>query len=585
MENRRKPIPEAIQRRITKIFVTNLPEGCSGADLASNVRVFGQIFDLYIARKRDKGGNRFGFISMLDVKDCSELLKSLRNIRLGNNKLWFNVARFVLEDGEVNMQRDEPTVKKAGNAMPKDGMTQQGSKFDSGEMTFKDMLVGKTISIDDKVNGLSGLHERAIVGRMIDVEAMKRIYLFLHEICPGFGTVQYLGGLDLLISFDDPDMAALVFEAAKSDTTWFSSVCLWKGQSLSFERLAWLKVKGIPLHLFTNEVLNLVGGMFGRVVYKASKLESDPDLSFDYVGILVGDGKKLSEEVILEWKSRKFRVWINEELGDWIPEFYPVLPNVNQETNVVHVDDNQETNVDLNVEESNEKDVDEETPSPEVVPESMSGEINNCNGNEEFLERNDEDINAGINCQSTPILEEVISEFVPAINFNFEQSILKDSITGSNTKVVKRKKCKKSEMGRPSNTYTSSNESQRIGKKPKKKNIDLFGLNGLLGISDHDLSSDEECSDDDQVNSLGLNLNPSDFDKPVQRTPTEAPSTHHEVLNDSTVGELEARVNFLQQQEAEATKAMGVKLGVNLEQQHNLILESIIVEGLQKGNK
>ncbi|MFS7981918.1 putative RNA-binding domain superfamily [Helianthus anomalus] len=59
MDRRRIPIPENIQRRITKFFVTNLPEGCSGSDLASQIRVFGQIFDLYIARKRDRGGNRF----------------------------------------------------------------------------------------------------------------------------------------------------------------------------------------------------------------------------------------------------------------------------------------------------------------------------------------------------------------------------------------------------------------------------------------------------------------------------------------------------------------------------------------------
>ncbi|MFS8010520.1 putative RNA recognition motif domain, nucleotide-binding alpha-beta plait domain superfamily [Helianthus anomalus] len=61
MERRHRiPIPETIQRRITKLFVTNLPEGCSGTDLAEHVRSFGQIFYLYIARKRDKGGNKFG---------------------------------------------------------------------------------------------------------------------------------------------------------------------------------------------------------------------------------------------------------------------------------------------------------------------------------------------------------------------------------------------------------------------------------------------------------------------------------------------------------------------------------------------
>ncbi|PWA67537.1 nucleotide-binding alpha-beta plait domain-containing protein [Artemisia annua] len=583
MENRRKPIPEAIQHRITKIFVTNLPEGCSGSDLASHVRVFGQIFDLYIARKRDKRGNRFGFLSMLDVKDCSELLRNLRNIRMGNNKLWFNVARFVLEDGEVNMPRDDPPVKKAVNTNFKNGMAHQGSKFESGEMSFKDMLVGKTVNIVDQVNGFSSLHDRAIVGRMVDVEAMKSIYLFLHEICPGFGNVQYMGGLDLLISFNEPEKALLVLEAAKKDDALFSSVCLWKGQSFSFERLAWIKVKGIPLHLFTNDVLNLVGGMFGKVVYKASKVESDLDLSFDYVGILVGDGRKLSKELILEWKSRKFRVWINEEMGDWIPDFYPVLSNANQQTNAKQFDENQETNDDQNIEDSNGKMFVEETP--EVVPEPFSGEEVNCNDNDVCLERNDDNINFGINCHSSPIIEEVISDFVPAVNFNFEQPIIEDPTTDGNSKVVKRKKCKKSEVGRPSMTYTSSNESQRIVKKPKKKNSDIFGLNGLLGISDNNPSSDEDCTEDDQDNSFDLNCNPSEAENFDQILPNVSPSKQGEAMSDNSEGDIDARVKFLQQKEAEATKSMGIKLGVNMEQQDKLILDSIIDEGLQKGNK
>ncbi|MFS7952656.1 putative nucleotide-binding alpha-beta plait domain superfamily, RNA-binding domain superfamily [Helianthus anomalus] len=64
MDHRRQkiPIPENVQRRITKIFVTNLPEGCSGSDLATQVRSYGHIFDLYIARKRDRGQSiRFYF--------------------------------------------------------------------------------------------------------------------------------------------------------------------------------------------------------------------------------------------------------------------------------------------------------------------------------------------------------------------------------------------------------------------------------------------------------------------------------------------------------------------------------------------
>ena len=102
MERRRKPIPENIQRRFTKFFISNLPDRCSGSDLAGFVRELGNIFDIYIARKRDRFGNRFGFISMLDVKNSVDLANALSSIRMGDYRLKCNVARFTLEDGEIN---------------------------------------------------------------------------------------------------------------------------------------------------------------------------------------------------------------------------------------------------------------------------------------------------------------------------------------------------------------------------------------------------------------------------------------------------------------------------------------------------
>ncbi|PWA45823.1 nucleotide-binding alpha-beta plait domain-containing protein [Artemisia annua] len=284
MDRRRKIIPENIQRRITKIFVTNLPERCSGTDLASYVRQYGQIFGLYIARKRDKGGNRFGFVSMLDVKDKDELLKSLRNIRMGDCRLWFSVAQFVLEDGEIKNNYAEK-----GNHSTKTYRKQHGDEdhregkatfFKKGERSFKDMLVGKSVRIHSNVTAFSGLYGRALIARMIDLDALKNIKIILNEICPSLGRVQYLGGLDVLITFDDAETALAVRDAARSILGRFLKISIWEGQAFGFERLAWLKVQGIPLHLLSNEVIDAVGGVFGKVEHKANRSDSDRDLSW-----------------------------------------------------------------------------------------------------------------------------------------------------------------------------------------------------------------------------------------------------------------------------------------------------------------
>ncbi|MFS7958455.1 hypothetical protein Hanom_Chr07g00678751 [Helianthus anomalus] len=42
------------------------------------------------------------------------------------------------------------------------------------------------------------------------------------------------------------------------------------------------------------------------------------------VGVLVGEGKPINEQVTLVWDNKKFKVWIAEETSDWIPDFLVV---------------------------------------------------------------------------------------------------------------------------------------------------------------------------------------------------------------------------------------------------------------------
>ncbi|KAJ0788559.1 hypothetical protein HanPI659440_Chr05g0193131 [Helianthus annuus] len=188
--------------------------------------------------------------------------------------------------------------------------------------------------IDYEVNAFRGLHGKALVAQMIDVEALKSIYLILNDICPGLGRVQYLGGLSVLISFEDNNVASLVLEAAREVIGRFSSIDLWEGQTFGYDRLAWLKLTGIPLHLISREVIDAVGSSFGRIVHRALRSESDDDLSYDYIGVLVGDGKRIGETITLVWREKKFNIWVAEEAGDWVPEFYKVTTSTSDPVTV-----------------------------------------------------------------------------------------------------------------------------------------------------------------------------------------------------------------------------------------------------------
>ncbi|KAL9995881.1 putative RNA recognition motif domain, nucleotide-binding alpha-beta plait domain superfamily [Helianthus debilis subsp. tardiflorus] len=464
-DRRRKPIPVEIQRRITKIFITNLPDGCSGADLAGQIREFGQIYDLYIVRKRDTHGNRFGFVSMLDVKDKVTLINNIRGIRMGEYRLWCSVARFVLEDGEINNNREDirkplnhKNYKQHVEEVIKEGTS---ATVDKGAWLFKDMLVGKTLNIDGKINAFSGLYGKAFIASMADLDSLKNIKVIIREVCTSEFKVQYLGGLDVLLSFIDKETAIAVHGAVRSFESKFLKTSIWNGQVIGFERLAWLKVQGLPLNLIDNGVINSVGGMFGKVVHKANRAENDNDLSFEYVGVLVGNGGKVSEEVLLSWKDRKFRVWVMEELDDWTPDFIEPRRFGGEAAN-----------------ESENKSLTSDSDGNTLEDESM---------------KKDEELEGVTGVESDPLQAayentsdfQHVDGFVPAATFPFEQFLDVNEPTKSiDIKTNKRKKFKKAEGSvRPSNTYTSSNESLKAGKKVKQAvSVDLFGLNSLLGL-------------------------------------------------------------------------------------------------------
>jgi RNA recognition motif-containing protein len=59
---------------------------------------FGSVSDVYIPKKVDKWGRKFGFVKFKDVRDADELCKKLQEVWYGTTKLSVKRARFGKED-------------------------------------------------------------------------------------------------------------------------------------------------------------------------------------------------------------------------------------------------------------------------------------------------------------------------------------------------------------------------------------------------------------------------------------------------------------------------------------------------------
>ncbi|MFS7903174.1 hypothetical protein Hanom_Chr01g00020881 [Helianthus anomalus] len=124
-------------------------------------------------------------------------------------------------------------------------------------------------------------------------------------------------------AFDDrynKEQEAAEFKGLDVTNEWFSTLDVWVGQSLAYERIAWLKIHGFPIHLTRKDTFDAIGGHFGTLVHDSQLQSNDNDLCVDFVGVIVGGGNTIKEELTLEWSNKNFKVWIAEEIDNWIPD-------------------------------------------------------------------------------------------------------------------------------------------------------------------------------------------------------------------------------------------------------------------------
>ncbi|KAJ0443080.1 hypothetical protein HanRHA438_Chr16g0763431 [Helianthus annuus] len=193
--------------------------------------------------------------------------------------------------------------------------------------SFKETLTKNIINNIDlielapNINAFSQWHDKGIVGRVIDFTKLINLRGWLHGKDLKKVQIKYIGGTSVLLIFDTVDSAN---SFVGNDILWkecFRIVDVWKGQMLAYERIAWIKIYGVPWNLAINPVFNAIGGRLWNVVQPADVSEDDDDLSFVCVGILSSEGSRIKKAMSLKWQDKTIRVWIEEEPREWVPDF------------------------------------------------------------------------------------------------------------------------------------------------------------------------------------------------------------------------------------------------------------------------
>ncbi|KAL9993793.1 putative RNA recognition motif domain, nucleotide-binding alpha-beta plait domain superfamily [Helianthus debilis subsp. tardiflorus] len=320
---------------ITKFFVANIPPKCSSLDLKEVFNSFRKYEGSYIARKFDRRGKRFAFVSFSDVLDMKKLEKSMADVWVGSYKLFVAAARFV--DGNTIKRANDDKKGKAkmntqgvkagecsGSAMHGEDVCNKTTDVGGGR-SFLDSVLNRNkvdvIKVDDVVEGFSQWNGVALVGKVLDFNILSSLKKLLRNKGWVNVGIKYVGGFSVMLVFNDVEEVLKFYDDKSMWSMWFIDLCRWDDNNNGVEdRIAWLQIHGVPVQLALNEVFHVVGSTFGTVVRLPNMAVEDNNFSYAYVGVLCKYRSRIKDKVDINWRGRIFNVWIDEDVGDWVPD-------------------------------------------------------------------------------------------------------------------------------------------------------------------------------------------------------------------------------------------------------------------------
>ncbi|KAJ0843387.1 putative RNA recognition motif domain, nucleotide-binding alpha-beta plait domain superfamily [Helianthus annuus] len=338
-------------RNATSFFISNLPESCSRDTLWRAFEHLTNLEDVFVPVKTDRAGNRFGFVKLSNIKDLAWWIEKLKQVRIDGAIIGVSLAKFRRDGSKV----EEPKVRSSvfsrlqenrermsvfsrlqepsagvqiAKVQPKKNKTQIYGHGRIMGRSFCDVVQNHSKEDPEKVKviELSPLNTemkksnelKSLVGEAKDIDTLNDLKNLLNE---GLG-LSYLGGLKVLIHFNDAMEAdAYLRKEVETWEKWFSRLYVWDGAPPIFDRVAWIKILGVPASLWDRHIFNKIGERCGRLLVKSEASSEDDNLAEERVAVLVCSGKRISDEFSISWKEHNIKIWVEEISGQWVPNF------------------------------------------------------------------------------------------------------------------------------------------------------------------------------------------------------------------------------------------------------------------------
>ncbi|PWA54239.1 hypothetical protein CTI12_AA425870 [Artemisia annua] len=305
----------------TSIFVTNFPESFSAKDLFQSCKQYGHVVDTFIPNKRSKAGKRYGFVRFINVFDVERLVNNLCTIWNNRLKLHANVARFKRAPLKENNIRERAPVKSSGHSQSNGQGTLGSFGFAAKDFPPLNASVARVSSplalVLDDLCAVERDLSCHVMGRVKDSNSIPNLRILLAK--EGFEHVKlsYLGGLWVMIELDSEGSKQKFLDHVGVNS-WFCTLLNAYNDFVSDERVVWVDIEGIPLHVWSRETFAKIGNKWGE----ALDIEDNFGSSFarKRLCILTKQPETILEKFKVVFKGKLF-VARAKELFTWNPSF------------------------------------------------------------------------------------------------------------------------------------------------------------------------------------------------------------------------------------------------------------------------
>nr|GEX69510.1 RNA-directed DNA polymerase, eukaryota [Tanacetum cinerariifolium] len=236
------------------ICVTNFPDNTTSKDLWEVCKGYGIIVDVFIPNRRTKAGKRFAFVRFIKVDNVDRLVGTLCTLWIGRMHLHANVVRFK----RASLQSPRPSYlgKSGYNASSSFASVLKGIVNPEPTTSLPAIVIDESYVVHRDLGNF-------VVGEVKQFASIANLRVILSN--EGFHNVNitYLGGLWVMVELCSAKIKEK-FLNHMGVTSWFNSLSNAQHDFVLKERIVWVNIEGVPLHVWSRATFCKIASKWGE---------------------------------------------------------------------------------------------------------------------------------------------------------------------------------------------------------------------------------------------------------------------------------------------------------------------------------